>query len=60
MGQIFDRFVQPLKLVKIENPFGIRQTNPQVPQEWVGPFYFLENMFSWDALMYIMFYCVFW
>ena len=50
-GQIFDSLVHPLKLVQIKNPFGILQTNPQIPQKWVGLFYFQKNMFSWDTLI---------
>ena len=52
-GQIFDSLVHPLKLVQIKNPFGILQTNPQIPQKWVGLFYFQKNMFCWDTLMNI-------
>ena len=44
--------MHPLKLVKIKNPFGILQTNPQIPREWVGNFDFQKNMFGWDTLMY--------
>ena len=51
MGQIFDSLVHALKLVKIKNPIRILQTNPQIPQEWVGPFYFIKNMFCWDTLI---------
>ena len=50
MGQIFDSLVP--KTCKIKNTFGILQTNPQIPQEWVGPFYFIKNMFCWDTLIY--------
>ena len=53
MGDIFDRFVHAPKFVKIKNPFVILSTNPQIPQEWVVPFYFLKNMFCWDTLMMI-------
>ena len=52
-GQIFDSLVHPLKLVQIKNPFGILQTNPQIPQKWVGLFYFQKNMFCWDTLVVI-------
>ena len=48
MGQIFDSHVHHLKLFKIKNPFRIVQTNPQIPEEWVAPFYFLRDMFCWD------------
>ena len=48
MGQIFDSHVHHLKLFKIKNPFRIVQTNPQIPQKWVAPFYFLRDMFCWD------------
>ena len=44
MGQIFDSLVHPQKVVKIKNPFGILQTNSQIPQEWVGPFNFLKKI----------------
>ena len=30
--------MHPLKLVQIKNPFGILQTNPKMPREWVGNF----------------------
>ena len=49
MGQIFDSLVP--KTCKIKNTFGILQTNPQIPQEWDGPFYFLKNMFCLDTLL---------
>ena len=52
-SQIFDGLVHHLKLAQIKNPFGILQTNPQIPQKWVGPFYFQKNMLGWDTLMYI-------
>ena len=44
--------MHPLKLVQIKNPFGILQTNPQIPREWVGNFDFQKNMFGWDTLMH--------
>ena len=53
VSQIFDSLVHPLKLVQIKNPFRIFPTNPQIPQEWVVPFYFLKSMFCWDTLMMI-------
>ena len=40
VSQIFDGLVHPLKLVQIKNPFGILQTNPQIPREWVGNIFF--------------------
>ena len=54
IGQIFDSLVHPLKVVKIKNPFGILQTNPQIPREWVGNFDYQKNMFGWDTLMTIL------
>ena len=51
VSQIFDGLVHPLKLVQIKNPFGILQTNPQIPREWVGNFDFQKNMFGWDTLV---------
>ena len=53
VSQIFDGLVHPLKLVQIKNPFGILQTNPQIPREWVGNFDFQKNMFGWDTLVHI-------
>ena len=44
--------MHPLKLVQIKNLFGILQTNPQIPREWVGNFDFQKNMFGWDTLLY--------
>ena len=49
----FNGLVHPLKVVKIKNPFGILQTNTQIPQVWVGLFDFQKYMFCWDALVYI-------
>ena len=43
MGYISDSLVRPLKLVQVKNPFGIPYTNPQTPQVWVAPFYFLRK-----------------
>ena len=43
MGQIFEGHVHPLKVVKIKNPFGILQTNTQIPQDWVGFILFLKK-----------------
>ena len=51
-SQIFNGLVHPLKVVKIKNPFGILQTNTQIPQDWVGLFDFQKNMFCWDTLGY--------
>ena len=42
--QIFEGLVHPPKLVKIKNPFGILQTNPQIPWEWVGNIFFKKHV----------------
>ena len=52
-SQIFNGLVHPLKVAKIKSPFGILQTNTQIPQDWVGLFDFQKNMFCWDTLMII-------
>ena len=41
-----------LNLVKIKNPFGSVQTNPQADAWWVPLFIFLK-VFFWDTLIFI-------
>ena len=43
-----------LNLVKIKNPFGSVQTNPQADAWWLvgSAFYFLEKVFFWDTLLH--------
>ena len=43
--------MHPLKLNKIENPFGFLQSSPQMLAEQVGPIFFIENMFSCNTLI---------
>ena len=42
-----------LNLVKIKNPFGSVQTNPQADAWWVPLFIFFEKVFFWDTLVTI-------
>ena len=42
----------PLNLVKIKDPFGFLQTNPQIDAWWVGLFFDEKSVF-WYTLIYI-------
>ena len=54
--------MHPLKLIKIKNPFGFLQSNPEILAERVEPNLVIKNMFSWNTLGKIVIhtYKVFW
>ena len=43
--------MHPLKLIKIKNPFGFLQSNPQILAERVEPNFVIKNTFSWNTLL---------